>query len=458
MKRIYKIEKDLGLDKEKLFASIQYSAKAKLVDVNPNIDISKLNIPLMAKAENLAQKDLYYLLDILVSTNLNLNDDYFDKEFVWLAKSSPIDKQVNIGHSDKEIVGHITSCSAIDESYKPIDEKTELEDLPDLYHLLTSSVIYKYWRDAEMQEKMDKIIADIADDKYMTSMETLYSDFGYILIDEKSGEKSFIDRNKTTAHMTKYLRAFGGSGQYEGKKIGRVLKDLVFSGKGLVKEAANPASIILSLAQNNNNLSTNNSTEGRLVYISASEQKNLNDNSKKVDTMTEQELAAKLALENELKTVKDSLATVTAEKAALAKTLDDNKKSLAESQSNVEKLATALTKLQEVQTTASRVEIVVDKLALAKSDAAELVSTLVKLDDESFAKYISTAVKTKTPTVPVVVKTETVAEKVEKALSEVKVVETPVKLGASSEASVASDLELQKSIAEYMKNSKTDLK
>jgi hypothetical protein len=45
--------------------------------------------------------------------------------------------------------------------------------------------------------------------------------------------------------MTSHLKAYGGSGHYGGERVGRVLKNIIFSGKGLTKKPANPDSRIL---------------------------------------------------------------------------------------------------------------------------------------------------------------------------------------------------------------------
>merc|ERR1711959_822172 len=39
---------------------------------------------------------------------------------------------------------------------------------------------------------------------------------------------------------------YGGSGKYEGYTVGRLLRNIAFSGKGLVSNPANPRSVILN--------------------------------------------------------------------------------------------------------------------------------------------------------------------------------------------------------------------
>ena len=47
-------------------------------------------------AENQDQLDLYYLQSILVSTGWNKNDDVFDPQELWSARSTPEDKPFNL--------------------------------------------------------------------------------------------------------------------------------------------------------------------------------------------------------------------------------------------------------------------------------------------------------------------------------------------------------------------------
>jgi chromosome segregation ATPase len=55
-----------------------------------------------------------------------------------------------------------------------------------------------------------------------------------------------VARDEASAFLTKHLRSYGGTGEYEGHKIGRLLRNVSFSGKGLVNNPANPRSVILT--------------------------------------------------------------------------------------------------------------------------------------------------------------------------------------------------------------------
>jgi hypothetical protein len=201
---------------------------------------------LLSKAEsNPDQFDLYYLNSVLVSTGWNKNDDVFGRAEVWGARKTPEDKQFNFMHDEKDIIGHITSSIVLDEEGNAISEDAQPEDLPDRFDIITSAVLYNSWGDPELSGRMDKIISEIEEGKWYVSMECLFAGFDYALIDN-TGNHKVLARDQASAFLTKHLRAYGGSGEYEGYKIGRLLKSVAFSGKGLVSNPANPRSVIIN--------------------------------------------------------------------------------------------------------------------------------------------------------------------------------------------------------------------
>jgi len=240
---IFKAEKEAGLeDLIKTSAAVALCGDADLVD---SFEIpSTAKAYLLAKAENKNQIDLAYLKTILVSTGWNLNDDVFDPLEMWSAKSSPEDKPFNYEHCQDDIIGHITGCYAIDNNGEMLLDNLDYKSVPQNYHIVASSVLYKIWESPEKQERMDSIIKEISQGKWFVSMEALFQGFDYSIKSAKGTE--IIARNEKTAFLTKYLKAYGGNGKFEDAKIGRVLRNIVFSGKGLVRKPANPDSVILS--------------------------------------------------------------------------------------------------------------------------------------------------------------------------------------------------------------------
>ena len=239
---------------------------AEITDAQSKVDRDVIK----SLAQNNDQIDLFYLNAVLVSTGWNKNDDVFAPQELWKARHTPEDKQFNFMHNEKDIIGHITGNHVVGLDGSEINEKAE--DIPDKFNIITNAVIYTSWSDIELRERIQKIIADIQDgDKWFVSMECLFPSFDYALMNSK-GESKIVKREEASAYLTKHLRAYGGTGEYEGYKVGRVLKNISFSGKGLVSKPANPRSIILKDEEVSN--------DNELVEVRAStilKEKNMSD-------------------------------------------------------------------------------------------------------------------------------------------------------------------------------------
>ena len=239
--KIYQQEIKDGLaDLIKSQASIAYCSLPTVHKTVDNPDICQKIL-----AENKNQKDLFYLESILVSTGWNKNDDVFLSANTWAARSTPEDKQFNLMHDENDIIGHITSSRIIDHEGNVVDASSD-DAFPEHFDIITQAVIYNSWTNPENRERMQQIIAEIQDgDKWYVSMECIFSGFDYALLDS-NGNGKVLARNEESSFLTKHLVAYGGNGEFEGYKIGRALREITFSGKGLVSKPANPRSIILS--------------------------------------------------------------------------------------------------------------------------------------------------------------------------------------------------------------------
>jgi len=206
---------------------------------------TKSEIKIIAdKIKNSEQFDLYYLNSILVSTGWNKNDDVFGINEVWTARKTPEDKQFNYMHDETDIIGHITGNIVVDSKGDIISDDSPVAELPDNFDIVTSSVLYNSWSTPELKERMGKLIAEIEEGKWFVSMECLFTAFDYA-VESPQGEQHVVARDEASAFLTKHLRAYGGNGDYEGFKVGRLLKNIAFSGKGLVNQPANLRSVIL---------------------------------------------------------------------------------------------------------------------------------------------------------------------------------------------------------------------
>jgi hypothetical protein len=255
---------------------------------------SKINIKALAGIED---KDLYYTQSILVTSSWNKNDDIFDRAEVWAARNTPEDKPTNLEHDESIIVGHITSNWPIMPNGDIIDQNTSIEDLPEKFHILTGSVIYTGFTDPDLKDRTAQLINEIQSGNKYVSMECFFNSFDYGLMDKITSNYKILPRNSETAFLTKHLRAYGGLGEHQNYKIGRVLRNITFSGKGFVSKPANPDSVIFTKDNMNfdkqiQNIELNKEKNEAFVKVGVfSNQANLKENIMSVETEN-QEVAA----------------------------------------------------------------------------------------------------------------------------------------------------------------------
>ncbi len=225
-------------------ASVAYcseAVKSESFTIPSKTWAKEINDFMHSEAATKDQLDLYYLESVLVSCGWNKNDDVFQAKATWEARSTPEDKQFNFMHDENDIIGHITGSYVLGKDGKAVANDGEM---PEDFDIITQAVLYNSWTGEENRERMEKIISEIEDGKWYVSMECLFAGFDYALGNE-NGVAKILARDEESSFLTKHLRAYGGSGEYEGYKVGRALKNIAFSGKGLVSKPANPRSVIL---------------------------------------------------------------------------------------------------------------------------------------------------------------------------------------------------------------------
>ena len=225
----------------KATASVAYCTQAS---VSTHHDPSPVIDKIVAANANPQQVDLYYIKSVLVSTGWNKNDDVFSPEITFAARNTPEDKQFNFMHDENDIIGHITGSYVVDRN----GDRIVAEEAPAEFDIITEAVLYNSWTDPENRMRMNSIIAEIEQGKWFVSMECLFAGFDYALISPE-GTHTTVARNEDSAFLTKHLRAYGGTGEYEKYKVGRSLRGISFSGKGLVNKPANPRSYIIDSSE-----------------------------------------------------------------------------------------------------------------------------------------------------------------------------------------------------------------
>ena len=351
-----------------------------------------------AELNNESQIDLFNLSSVLVSTGWNKNDDIFLAEEMWAARKTPEDKQFNYMHNEKDIIGHITGNYVVDYDGELIPDDSDFSDIPSQFNIITTAVIYKTWSDKDLRDRMKQIIAEIEEGgKWHVSMECLFPRFDYALRDTK-GSVKLVSREESTAYLTKHLRAYGGSGEYDGYQLGRVLRNLSFSGKGLVTKPANPRSVILNektVSEKKEKHMDIEELKAKLAKaeLELAEAAKMNEEmKKKMQEKKDEESKATLAQLEEYKTAiaeKDqTLASLQEQINQLSQELSDTKASLETIKAEKEETE-AKWKDMEKKTKMEKRKAQLAEAGVEESDLEETLASVESLDDTSFDKIVA---------------------------------------------------------------------
>jgi len=388
---VFEKEKVAGLeDQIRSKASVAYVSQLYPPQDNP---ITLQSQPSYAKAlDNFftnASKDdgdIYHTYSILVSTTWNKNDDVFGKDEVWAARNTPQYKPANLEHDEKKIVGGIIGNWPVDTDFNLIDNNASADHLPDPYHILVASVIYRQWQDPEYQTRAEELIEKIERGDMFVSMECVFRGFDYAVV-TPDGNNRILARNEETSFLSKHLRSYGGTGSYQDHKVGRFLKSITFSGKGFVEKPANPESVIFDKNHifNFTNASSieNLFSEHNGVSIKV-EKENLSSTTK----LQENSDMSNEVLNDQIKELKEQISQLQVDNTSLADKLSKANVDKWETQVNelnasLESYSTALTEAQNNLNEAnSKTEELETKLAEEVLAREEIESQLQELEKE----------------------------------------------------------------------------
>lgn len=399
--KIYNSEKNDGLTNLINNNVLSFASSITNLEAKPDVDpilYAKAEQIFKSLAKNIEQPDLVHKYSILASVGWNANDDVFNKQELWNARSTPVDKQVNFMHDELKIIGHMTESFILDENRNLLKTQSETE-LPDKFDIGVGFVLYKMWEDKERSELMERVIAEMESGNWFVSMECRFPDFDYAVID-KSGNHKTIARSEETSFLTKYLRSYGGSGIYQDYKIGRLLKGLFFSGKGIVDNPANKRSEIIN---NTTFLSTGNlkirevkmeeldKIKAELEQIKAENKKLSQELTEKVKASIAAEVesikASKEAVEKVLASVKEELAVanvkVTETNANLTKVIAEAKAA----KDDCENMEKEMAKMKADIAKANRISQLV-KVGLDEAKATEVYAKFASLADDQFSEIV----------------------------------------------------------------------
>ena len=312
-------------------------------------------------------------------------------------------------HNENDIIGHITGSYVVGRDGKPVDDDTQ----PDNFDIITEAVLYNSWTEVENRERMTQIIAEIEEGKWFVSMECLFAGFDYALLDEK-GTGQLLARNESSAFLTKHLRAYGGTGEYEGYKIGRSLREIAFSGKGLVAKPANPRSVILDASKafcvtskadinldfsfkGEDNMS-DSILEQQLADVKNELASARDENSKlqaQLDEATSKEYVESIAkLETSVTEAKEAVAALEATVSEKEATIVELQETLAKDKEEMKEKMEELNKMKKEKKTEARKASLID-LGFDAEEAEESLASYSDFDDESFAAIVEAMDKMK---------------------------------------------------------------
>ena len=191
--------------------------------------------------------DVLFFSGCFLSSGENLNHAYFMPSELVKSQHTIINKPLDIEHAEDEIVGHIYSSAFVDQSGKKL-EISELadmdEDVLDKMNLdvMIGGIVYK--------SRFPELAEDVKDGKWKLSMETYFQNYdvkvGDLILSRKEAEALGIGKIEVLGKMAKILKR---GIEIASGEIARVLRDLMFSGCGLVKQPANPRSLIFETAK-----------------------------------------------------------------------------------------------------------------------------------------------------------------------------------------------------------------
>lgn len=195
------------------------------------------------------QHDLLYFSAIFVSSGENLNNAFFLPAELVAAEGTIINKALDIEHKEDDIVGHIYERAYIDKEGNPL-ELSELSSRETAalneqeMHVAIAGIVYK--------NRFPNLAKEVADGSWCVSMECYYQDFdvkvGDLILSRPEADALGLasDDDNVFGKIAKVLK---NGAEIAGGKLARVLRGVSFSGCGVVKNPANPPSVILETAK-----------------------------------------------------------------------------------------------------------------------------------------------------------------------------------------------------------------
>src|SRR5574338_27251 len=204
------------------------------------------------------QNDLQYIRSILVSAGTNKNGAHFLPSEMMKAHNTIVHKAIDIEHDESRVIGHIYDCAFTFKDGELFDPKKLLaeyqenaQEPDDLdIDIVVAGVIHKL--------RFPEVADEVGQGLWKVSMECYFKDFdikvGNQIITRQEAQSLGYDPNDLIGGFVKVVAGTKALGKH---LVGRVLRGITFSGMGIVKNPANPHSIILETAAHKEQMEKN---------------------------------------------------------------------------------------------------------------------------------------------------------------------------------------------------------
>lgn len=195
------------------------------------------------------QQDLQYMRSCLVSAGTNKNGAHFLPSEMMKAHNTVVHKAIDIEHEEDKVIGHIYECaymykdgSQFDPLVVMADYEAASQDLDGVdMDIAVAGVIHKM--------RFPEYAEEISAGEWKVSMECFFKDFdikiGDTIITRDEAQALGYDPTDLVGGFVKVMAGHKAMGV---RQVSRVLRHITFSGMGIVKNPANPHSIIMETA------------------------------------------------------------------------------------------------------------------------------------------------------------------------------------------------------------------
>ena len=239
------------------------------------------------------QPDLQYLTAIFVSTGTNKNGAVFLGSELIKARGTVDNKGFDIDHEEQSLIGQITGSAFLNRDGSAFSAETAASNMstPDMdgldLDIGISAIVHR--------ARFPEIAQEISDGKWMVSMECFYRDF-----DIKVGDMIIPrDQAKVLGYdelVGQVVRLKSGGAELGFYLVGRVLRDIHFSGVGIVENPANERSVIMETAALNEYVAAHkeNAVELNIQEVGGIDTIEINTPISQPDSMSEEDRAKEL--------------------------------------------------------------------------------------------------------------------------------------------------------------------